>query len=341
MEVAAEPRESLLVRAIRGEAVERTPVWAMRQAGRWDPEFQKLRGNRTFYEFSENAELAAAASLCPRRFGVDAIILFYDITTLAVAMGQPFDLVAGRGPVPRKPIRTVADVERLASDPDPDDYPYLMDLMRIVRRELDGSLPILVFAGAPFTLATYQIGTGKSMDATRQFIRDQPETWQALLDKTSRATVSFVQHLLRAGAAAYQIFDSWAGGLSEEEYRRHAHPHHQRLFQEIDGRSILFVKDNPHIDLAATSGATMLSLSTGDDLRRLRLDYPKLAFQGNVDHQLLVTGSPAEVAAATRACLEAGEGRRHVLNLDHGMDRDATIPNFEAFIQTAREFRPR
>src|ERR671936_2252683 len=109
----------LLVRAARGETVERPPVWAMRQAGRWDPEFNKLRAGRSFYEFSEDVELAAQASLCPKRFGVDAIILFYDITTLAVAMGLPFTLQPGRGPVPDRPVRTTADVERLAAEPDP------------------------------------------------------------------------------------------------------------------------------------------------------------------------------------------------------------------------------
>src|SRR5919201_4399875 len=112
----------LLVRAARGETVERPPVWAMRQAGRWDPEFNKLRAGKSFYEFSEDVELSAAASLLPRRFGVDAIILFYDITTLAVAMGLPFTLQPGRGPVPDRPVRTMADVERLAANPDADRF---------------------------------------------------------------------------------------------------------------------------------------------------------------------------------------------------------------------------
>src|SRR5436305_843450 len=145
----------LLVRAARGEAVERPPVWAMRQAGRWDPEFNRLRAGRSFYEFSENVELAARASLLPRRFGVDAIILFYDITTLAVALGLPFTLRPGQGPVPDQPIRTEADVRRLAAEPDPERFGHVRELLRQVRRELDGALPVLVFAGAPFTLATY------------------------------------------------------------------------------------------------------------------------------------------------------------------------------------------
>src|SRR5437870_1021384 len=149
----------LLVRAARGEPVDRPPVWAMRQAGRWDPEFNRIRGGVSFYEFSENVELAAQASLLPRRFGVDAIILFYDITTLAVAMGMPFVLKPEQGPVPDRPIRTLADVDRLEAEPEPERFRHIRELLTLVKKELQGELPVLVFAGAPFTLATYCIGT--------------------------------------------------------------------------------------------------------------------------------------------------------------------------------------
>src|SRR5262245_22114663 len=134
----------LLVRAARGEAVERPPVWAMRQAGRWDPEFNRVRAGQSFYEFSENVELAAKASLLPRRFGVDGIILFYDITTLPVAMGQPFQLLPAQGPVPDKPIRTAADVQALEPEPAPQRYQHIRDLLRLVKAELKGELPVLV-----------------------------------------------------------------------------------------------------------------------------------------------------------------------------------------------------
>src|SRR5438128_5985041 len=135
--------QHLLVRTARGETVERSSVWVMRQAGRWDPEFNRLRGGRSFYEFSENVELAAQASLLPRRFGVDAIILFYDITTLAVAMGLPFVLRTGQGPVPDHPIRTLADVDRLDSDLDPERVGHVRSLLLQVRGELRGELPVI------------------------------------------------------------------------------------------------------------------------------------------------------------------------------------------------------
>src|SRR6516165_8947514 len=132
------PPPHLLLRAARGEPTERPPVWAMRQAGRWDPEFNRLRAGLSFYEFSENAELAARASLLPRRFGVDGIILFYDITSLPVAMGQRFQLLPAQGPVPDKPIRTRADIHALQPDPEPNRYQHIRDLLRLVRTELKG-----------------------------------------------------------------------------------------------------------------------------------------------------------------------------------------------------------
>src|SRR5437763_16363165 len=135
----------LLVRAARGEPVERPPVWAMRQAGRWDPEFNRVRAGKPFYTFSEDVESAARASLCPRRFGVDAIILFYDITTLPVAMGLPFELRAGVGPVPDRPVRTPADVDRLDENPDPESYRHIRLLLKRVKDELRGELPVIAF----------------------------------------------------------------------------------------------------------------------------------------------------------------------------------------------------
>src|SRR4051812_41282771 len=191
----------LLVRAARGAAVERPPVWAMRQAGRWDPEFNRLRVGLSFYEFSENIELSAQTSLLPKRFGVDAIILFYDITTLTVAMGLPFTLQPNRGPVPDRPIRTLADVERLDAQPAPERFGHIVGLLDRVQKELRDELPIIAFAGAPFTVATYCIGTGKDLPATRTFAQEQPVVWESLLERIGQATVHFLNELIRRGAA--------------------------------------------------------------------------------------------------------------------------------------------
>jgi uroporphyrinogen decarboxylase len=330
-------RQHLLIRAARGEPVERPPVWAMRQAGRWDPEFNRLRAGKTFYEFSEDVELSAAASQLPRRFGVDAIILFYDITTLAVAMGLPFALEPGRGPVPNRPVRTMADVERLASSPDADRFGHVVELLAKVKAELRGELPVIAFAGAPFTLASYCIGTGKDLPATRRFAAEKPATWDALLDSIGSATVHFLGTMIEAGADAYQLFDSWAGMLRVEEYGNWAYAHHRTIFDAVTGvPSILFVKECPYLVEMTESGADVVSLGKSHDLAEARRRYPNKVFQGNVSDELMRTGTAQQVATATRACIEAGGGQRHIVNLSHGMDRDVPVPNFEAFVRTAK-----
>jgi uroporphyrinogen decarboxylase len=327
----------LLIRAVRGEAVERPPVWAMRQAGRWDPEFHRVRSGLSFYEFSENVELAAQASLLPRRFGVDAIILFYDITTLAVAMGLPFTLVAGRGPVPDRAIATLADLERLDPHPDPARFRHVRELLSRVRGELREALPVIVFAGAPFTLATYCIGTGKDMAATRRFAMEQPQVWNELLERLTGATVHFLDTLADDGADIYQLFDSWAGMLDRSEYERWAHERHAQIFAAARRiPRILFVKECPYLDWMAASGADVISLGTRHDLAAARRDYPQLSFQGNVDEELLRTGTPAQVDVATRNCIAAGGGLRHIVNLNHGVDRGTPVANFEAYVRAVR-----
>ncbi len=332
--------DHLLVRAARGEVVERPPVWAMRQAGRWDPEFNKLRAGLSFYEFSENVELSARCSLLPRRFGVDGIILFYDITTLPVAMGQPFQLKPNQGPVPDWTVRGLADVDRLNAEPGPESYAHITGLLQRVKQELNGELPVLVFAGAPFTVAAYCIGTGKNMEATRQFARDHQPAWSALLDKLRIATCHFLRSLLALGADAYQLFDSWAGMLTPDEYQAWAQPYHREVFAKAAGcPRILFVKEGPYLEWMTQTGADVISLGSSHDLAAARHAYPNLVFQGNVDEEVLRAGTPDQVRAATLRCLEAGGGRRHIVNLNHGVDRTTPVANFEAYIETVRRFR--
>ncbi|HKA05727.1 MAG TPA: uroporphyrinogen decarboxylase family protein [Gemmataceae bacterium] len=326
-----------MVRAARGEPVERPPVWAMRQAGRWDPEFNRIRAGLGFYEFSEHVEKAAQASLCPRRFGVDGIILFYDITTLPAAMGLPFELRPQQGPVPDRPIRSRADVARLDANPDPSRYVHIVKLLLTVRRELAGELPVLVFAGAPFTVAAYCIGTGKHMDQTRRFAAEQPAVWRGLLDRLSGATIGFLNTLVREGAAVYQLFDSWAGELTAAEYDEWAQPYHREIFAgAADAPRVLFVKECPYLDRMTRTGAEVISLGTRHDLAAARRDYPRLVFQGNVDSEVLRSGTPEAVARAVRACVQAGAGERHIINLNHGVDKQTRVANFEAFVRSAK-----
>jgi uroporphyrinogen decarboxylase len=330
-------REHLLVRAARGEAVERPPVWAMRQAGRWDPEFNKVRAGLGFYEFSENVERAALGTLCPRRFGVDGIILFYDITTLPVAMGLPFELKPQQGPVPDRPIRSQADLDRLDADPDPERYRHIIELLRVVKRELNGELPVLAFAGAPFTVGAYCIGTGKRMDQTRRFAAEQPGVWRGLLDKLAGATVGFLNTLVREGAAVYQLFDSWAGELSAAEYDEWAQPYHRDILAGAAGvPRILFVKECPYLERMTGTGAEVISLGTRHDLVVARRDYPHLVFQGNVDSNVLKAGPPEAIRAGVQRCLQAGGGNRHIVNLNHGVDKSTPVINFETYVRAAQ-----
>jgi uroporphyrinogen decarboxylase len=309
----------------------------MRQAGRWDPEFNRIRAGLSFYEFSEDVERSAQASLLPRRFGVDGIILFYDITTLPVAMGLPFTLQPSRGPVPDHPVRTLADVQRLDPDPDPERFGHIRQLLRRVREELRGELPVIVFAGAPFTVATYCIGTGKDIAATRRFIEEQPDVWRELLLRLTAATMHFLWTLTGGGADVYQLFDSWAGMLDRHEYERWALPWHQRIFIAAAAvPRILFVKECPYLDLMVASRADVISLGKRHDLAAARRDYPELVFQGNVDEELLRGGTPEQVAEATRRCVAAGGGRRHIVNLNHGVDRETPVVNFEAYVQAVK-----
>ncbi len=332
-----ESSKHLLVRAARGEPVERPHVWSMRQAGRWDPEFQKVRAGKSFYAFSEDVESSVRASLCPRRFGVDAIILFYDITTLPIAMGLPFELKTGAGPVPDHPIRTLADLARLNANPAPETYSHIRQLLKCVKYELRGELPVIAFAGAPFTVATYCIGTGKDVEATRRFAAEQPAVWNGLLEKLSLATVGFLRTLIDDGADVYQLFDSWAGMLTPTEYESWAQQHHASIFAGATSvPRILFVKEGPYLDRMCATGAEVISLGTRHDLAPARRDYPHLVFQGNVDEEVLRTGTPEQVTEAVRSCLKAGSGQRHIVNLNHGVDKGTPVANFEAYVRAVK-----
>ncbi len=326
-------------RAARGEAVERPPVWAMRQAGRWDPEYNKIRAGLSFFEFSANVEKAAQASLAPRRFGVDGIILFYDITTLPLSMGLPFELKPQQGPTPDRPIRSKADLERLNPNPDPASYRHIIDLLKRVKAELNGELPVLAFAGAPFTVATYCIGTGKHIDQTRRFAREQPDVWRGLLDRLSNATIGFLQTLIREGAELYQLFDSWAGELTLAEYDEWAQPYHREILAGATGvPRVIFVKECPYLERLAASGADIVSLGKRHELAAARRDYPHLVFQGNVDEEILAHGTRDQVIEATLRCLREGGGQRHIVNLNHGCDKSMPVENFEAYVQTVKMF---
>lgn len=175
------------------------------------------------------------------------------------------------------------------------------------------------------------------MVATRRFAAENPVVWGDLLDRLLGATTHFLKTLIGAGADAYQLFDSWAGMLDEEEYRRWAQPYHESVLQEATGvPRILFVKECPYLSLLTSTGADVISLGACHDLALARRNFPNISFQGNVNEEVLRNGTPAEVAAATKACVRAGGGRRHIVNLNHGVDRGTPVANFEAYVAAVK-----
>jgi uroporphyrinogen decarboxylase len=196
---------------------------------------------------------------------------------------------------------------------------------------------VIAFAGASFTVATYCIGTGKDVAATRRFAADEPTVWSGLLETLTVATTGFLKTLVDDGADVYQLFDSWAGMLTPDEYATWAQPGHEAIFRGCAGvPRILFVKECPYLDRMATSGADVVSLGTRHDLAEARRDYPEIVFQGNVNERVLRTGTPEQVEGEVRRCLDAGGGRRHILNLNHGVGKETPVANFEAYIRAAK-----
>ena len=181
-------------------------------------------------------------------------------------------------------------------------------------------------AGSPTTVAS-----------RRRFAQEQPAVWQALLERLQTATIGFLQTLVAEGADVWQLFDSWAGLLEHREYETWAQPYHRAIFEGVRGTPrILFVKEGPYLDLMAQSGADVISLGTCHDLAQARRDHPQLVFQGNVDEEILRSGTPEQVVAATKKCVQAGGGRRHIVNLNHGVDRATPVANFEAYVRAVK-----
>ena len=230
------------------------------------------------------------------------------------------------------------DVELLDVQPSLDRFAHITGLLKRVKEELRGELPVIVFAGAPFTVATYCIGTGKDLTATRAFIHERPIVWEALLEKLQHATIHFLRVLIEQGADVYQLFDSWAGALTRDEYERWAQPSHRSILETVTGAPrILFVKEGPYLDLMTRSGADVVRLGRVHDLAAARRDYPEMVFQGNVDEQVMKAGTPDDVIAATKRCLAEGGGRRHIVNFNHGCDKSMPVANFEAYINAAKD----
>jgi uroporphyrinogen decarboxylase len=316
---------SVFVRACRGLPVPYTPVWFMRQAGRSLPEYRKIREGIGMLESCRRPDLVTEITLQPvRRHGVDAAILFSDIVVPLAAAGVDLDIVAGTGPVVAAPVRTLADVDRLRPIT-AGDVGYVVDAVRMLVAEL-GAIPLIGFAGAPFTLASYLIegGPSRSYAKTKALMYGDPPLWNALLSRLAEITLAFLRAQVGAGVSAVQLFDSWAGALSEADYRRHVLPHSAAVLGGLADAGVprihFGVGTAVLLPAMAEAGADVVGVDWRTPLDRASaLLGAGRAVQGNLDPAALFAPWPVVAAEARRVQAEGRAAPGHVFNLGHGV----------------------
>jgi len=337
-----ENKRELLLRACAFKPVDRVPVWIMRQAGRYLPQYQAVRAHHSFLEICKTPELAAEVSIQPFRvLGVDAIIVFSDILIVAEAMGLPLE-VPDSGPVLSNPIRDMDAVRRLRDFDPAEETQFVGDAIRLICREMGPEVPVIGFAAAPWTLACYMIEGQTRGDISRAkgMLREEPGITRALLDRIAGATAEYVKFQIESGAAAIQLFDTWAGELTPDEYNEFEQPATAAVFEVLGGSDtpkILFAKGSArHLESLARTGADVLSADWQTDLAdaRQRLGT-RIALQGNVDPSVLL-GDEEGVRRAARAAIEKTGGMGHILNLGHGILPNTPVANARAFVEAGQ-----
>jgi uroporphyrinogen decarboxylase len=334
-------RKELFLRACRGEALPRVPVWMMRQAGRYLPEYREIRAQNTFLKVCKTPDLAAEVSLQPfRRLGVDAIIVFSDILIPAEAMGLTLEL-GDAGPNLPEPVRTKRDVEALKLFDPEVETAFLPEAIRRIVRAAGPDVPVLGFAASPWTLACYMVEgrTKEGFAMVKSFLHHEPKTFRDLLHRITQATIPYLKAQIAAGAAAVQLFDTWCGELNLREYEEFALPAVQEIIAGLGSAVpiIYYTKASHHLFSAvARSGANVLSVDWRVNLRELRASLgPKIAIQGNVDPAVLF-GPPENIRQVTQETVAALEGIGHILNLGHGILQHTPVENAQLFIETGQ-----
>jgi uroporphyrinogen decarboxylase len=334
--------DPLLVRAARREHVERTPVWFMRQAGRSLPEYREIRKRHSLFEVCRQPELCAEVTLQPvRRHGVDAAVMFADIMLPVLGMGVDVELVDGVGPVVAEPIAGLGDVERLQV-PEPEEaVPFVLEAVRLVRGELGDDQAVVGFAGGPFTVAGYLV-EGKP---TRDFVKTKrcmyaaPEAWHALMEKLADTFTAYLQAQVRAGADVIQLFDSWVGALSAEDYREFVAPYSARILGAVQAPTIHFGTGTTHLlrEMKA-AGGDVIGLDWRVPIDRCWESLGSgRGVQGNLDPAVLL-GPWERVEASTDRILDAVAGRRgHIFNLGHGVLPDTDPADLGRLVELVRE----
>ncbi|HET9771593.1 MAG TPA: uroporphyrinogen decarboxylase [Acidimicrobiia bacterium] len=326
------------LRACRREPVDCTPVWFMRQAGRYLAEYQEVRAGHSILEVCKTPELAVEVTLQPvRRFAVDAAIIFADILLPLEPMGLSLEFAAGEGPVIANPLRSAADIAALRPVR-PDDLGFVLESIRAARAALDGQVPLIGFAGAPFTLASYAIEGGGSRNyiETKRLMYGRPEAWHDLMGRLADAVAEFLVAQVAAGAQAVQLFDSWVGALSPDDYAEYAYPYTKRIFAALADSGV------PRIHFG-TGAATLLPLMAGAGCDVIGLDWrtpldegwavagADMAVQGNLDPVVLFAPEP-EIERRVLDIVKRADGRPgHIFNLGHGI-LPATPPEAVGYV---------
>jgi uroporphyrinogen decarboxylase len=319
-------RDSAFLRAARGEPVPHTPVWFMRQAGRSLPEYLEVRQGVTMLESCMRPELVTEITLQPvRRYGVDAAIFFSDIVLPLKALGVDLDIVPGVGPVVAEPVRTLADVAAIP-DLTPEHVPFTTESVRLLVAEL-GATPLIGFAGAPFTVASYLVEGGPSKDhaRTKALMFGAPDVWQALMEKIAGISAAYLQVQVEAGASAVQLFDSWAGALTRADYEASVLPHSARVLASVVGvpRIHFGVGTGEILDLMGEAGAEVVGVDwrvpLAEGVRRVGGPGGGRSVQGNLDPTLVFAPTEVMLARADEVLAAGREAQGHIFNLGHGV----------------------
>ena len=346
-------KNDLLIRALLRQPVPRTPVWIMRQAGRYLPEYREVREKAgDFMSLCNNPELACEVTLQPlRRFDLDAAIIFSDILTIPDAMGLGLYFVTGEGPQFERPVSTVADIKKLTVPDVAEKLSYVFDAVALVNRELDGKVPLIGFAGSPWTVATYMVEgrSSREFKKIKGLVANQPSSMEALLDVIAKTTIEYLNAQIESGAQAIMIFDTWGATLEGDDFRRFSLSAMQQILDGLNRQKyghtipvILFTKGaGPLLADMADTGCDALGVDWTTDLATAReLTGDRVALQGNLNPAVLREPPEAIRRGVSDVLKSYGDGPGHVFNLGHGITPDIDPDRLGELVDCVRKLSP-